>query len=514
MKFVLSAIQALSLVLLSLSSLSTVAAAQSRVVVVIPGTMGSKLCDKQGKVAWGDRYSYTAERLKQIRLPYSFDPEKLEHTACGLIEQINVIPVFWESNVYNGLLASLESLGYSNGGDCAKSKGGNLIQFSYDWRLSNFHTANKLKDCVEKIRQKTDKKIDLVAHSMGGVVARLYIQQLGGDRHIHNLITLGTPHRGSAKVFQRLTEGLENWPDALSGGLLEIQRTTLSFPSTYQLLPSYEKCCAFSSSGGYQDAEYFSAFDPDAWSKFSWLPPELRKPQGEEFLGSMLKEAKSLAQLLEKPIFLDSTRRPQAITVANGFLHTWSRVYFDPNSGKVSGHTEKPGDKTVLLFSATNGDPSQVRVSNKEHEQVFAGREPELVLKAALSDTQWTKGAGTFGRELKDSQDKRYFLHSIGYDAGPRILLPSQVGTFEIVLRGDARLKSADLTKVSVSLRARESNEKVLSVATDVKEQQGDQIIRKITFSYKAPELDGPHQLQLSIPGLNTHDQLILVMKP
>ena len=40
-------------------------------------------------------------------------------------------------------------------------------------------------------------RITLVAHSMGGLVARVYLQMLGGDRRVDRLITLGTPHGGS-----------------------------------------------------------------------------------------------------------------------------------------------------------------------------------------------------------------------------------------------------------------------------------------------------------------------------
>ena len=40
-------------------------------------------------------------------------------------------------------------------------------------------------------------RIDLVAHSMGGLVARFYLQQLGGARRVDRLITLGTPHGGT-----------------------------------------------------------------------------------------------------------------------------------------------------------------------------------------------------------------------------------------------------------------------------------------------------------------------------
>jgi triacylglycerol esterase/lipase EstA (alpha/beta hydrolase family) len=32
---------------------------------------------------------------------------------------------------------------------------------------------------------------------MGGLVARYYVQRLGGDERVHTLVTLGTPHAGT-----------------------------------------------------------------------------------------------------------------------------------------------------------------------------------------------------------------------------------------------------------------------------------------------------------------------------
>jgi pimeloyl-ACP methyl ester carboxylesterase len=44
-------------------------------------------------------------------------------------------------------------------------------------------------------------RIDLVCHSLGGVVARVYLQQLGGARRVDRCITLGTPHRGTYNAY-------------------------------------------------------------------------------------------------------------------------------------------------------------------------------------------------------------------------------------------------------------------------------------------------------------------------
>ena len=41
------------------------------------------------------------------------------------------------------------------------------------------------------------EKVHVIAHSMGGLIARYYVQRLGGDARVHTLVTLGTPHAGS-----------------------------------------------------------------------------------------------------------------------------------------------------------------------------------------------------------------------------------------------------------------------------------------------------------------------------
>ena len=44
-------------------------------------------------------------------------------------------------------------------------------------------------------------RIDLVCHSMGGLVARVYLQELGGHRRVDNCITISTPHRGTYNAY-------------------------------------------------------------------------------------------------------------------------------------------------------------------------------------------------------------------------------------------------------------------------------------------------------------------------
>ncbi|MCP9957661.1 esterase/lipase family protein [Streptomyces sudanensis] len=59
--------------------------------------------------------------------------------------------------------------------------------------------AHRLTDHVDELRARTGHdEVDLVGHSLGGLVARYYVQRLGGASHVRTVVTLGTPHEGTS----------------------------------------------------------------------------------------------------------------------------------------------------------------------------------------------------------------------------------------------------------------------------------------------------------------------------
>lgn len=82
----------------------------------------------------------------------------------------------------------------------------------YDWRRSNNRNAQHLAAALRPgglLRNHLsaavrDLKFVIIAHSMGGLVARLAIEQHGAHQDVAALITLGTPHHGSAKMVSGL----------------------------------------------------------------------------------------------------------------------------------------------------------------------------------------------------------------------------------------------------------------------------------------------------------------------
>lgn len=84
--------------------------------------------------------------------------------------------------------------------------GYNVLVLPMDWQaLSDgvrglYRMSEKLSLLVVKLRKgkvQSSSRIFLVAHSAGGLVARHYVQLLGGFHYCDGLITLATPHRGT-----------------------------------------------------------------------------------------------------------------------------------------------------------------------------------------------------------------------------------------------------------------------------------------------------------------------------
>jgi pimeloyl-ACP methyl ester carboxylesterase len=62
--------------------------------------------------------------------------------------------------------------------------------------------AARLAEEVEALVAETGyERIHVVAHSMGGLIARYYVTRLGGDERVHTLVTLGTPHHGTYTAY-------------------------------------------------------------------------------------------------------------------------------------------------------------------------------------------------------------------------------------------------------------------------------------------------------------------------
>jgi len=160
----------------------------------------------------------------------------------ALMPDVHVLPGIWTPiRGYDVLVTALEKLGYKrdNGG-----RPPTLITFAYDWRLSNRYNGERLKAVVEPALERlraqggefADARAVFICHSMGGLVARWFVEKCGGAEVTRKLITLGTPWRGATDALEQLVNGVKKGIGPLSVDLTAFSR---SMPSLYQLLPEY-----------------------------------------------------------------------------------------------------------------------------------------------------------------------------------------------------------------------------------------------------------------------------------
>jgi pimeloyl-ACP methyl ester carboxylesterase len=91
---------------------------------------------------------------------------------------------------------------------------GRVVTHSYSVLTSDVESAaRRLGQAVERLCEETGyERVHVVGHSLGGLIARWYVQKLGGDTRVHTLITLGSPHAGSRAAIL--------WPTRLGRQLL------------------------------------------------------------------------------------------------------------------------------------------------------------------------------------------------------------------------------------------------------------------------------------------------------
>ena len=223
--------------------------AQVPPVIIVPGILGSRLRDtRTGRELWPG--SLLNVLLSARSLALDIDPQTLEPRPDS-IEADDLFRGLLGADFYGAIITTLEREGgYVRGtpGHLAASGSRRYYLFPYDWRQDNVVTARKLDTFIEQIRRDYGDpalKVDIVAHSMGGLITRYYIQygvtdvldsnefpaSFAGAAKIRTAILLGTPNLGSVTGLHSLLIGHTVGWQAIPTEALA------TMPSVYELLP-------------------------------------------------------------------------------------------------------------------------------------------------------------------------------------------------------------------------------------------------------------------------------------
>lgn len=204
----------------------------NKAIVIVPGIMGSRLYDEDGKMCWEPFWSDELENsdISIFNLIESIDDlctiscdengESDESLKLGT-------QYFGAQDTYENLYNRLLNEKFNT-----KTK---VIFYAYDWRMD---IDSQIADLYEKIKDYDD--VNFVAHSMGGLLVDSYVNNYNTD-NVSKIVTLGAPFNGAPWAAEALLTGdisdLMKIPSLkiISPG---IQSLVENFTSVYELLPN------------------------------------------------------------------------------------------------------------------------------------------------------------------------------------------------------------------------------------------------------------------------------------
>jgi pimeloyl-ACP methyl ester carboxylesterase len=218
-------------------------------VIVLPGILGSVL-EKDGREIWevSGRAIWEVIRdsgslLNELTMIRESDGASFDDGvhATRLVSGFHGIFGLWKIDGYDLLNKLIREKFQVNAGVVSNPRPDeNFFEFPYDWRRSNRDSAKLLKLFIDRQLHAWRRysgwdqaKVILLAHSMGGLVARYALEVLEAWPNCRALVTFGTPFRGSFDALQYLANGMQKGGFDLSG-------IVRSMPSVYELCPIYE----------------------------------------------------------------------------------------------------------------------------------------------------------------------------------------------------------------------------------------------------------------------------------
>ena len=189
-------------------------------VVVVPGIMGTRLMNPVNRhLVWNPpecpgAFKADGKYLEDLKKPVvpAFEPPSLRvgHPDYfvaleveGYYELVTSHYAAFIRSLHMMLPAAFAPFGY-------KPK---LYAVGYDWRRSNAHSASRLNQRITSIISECGgQKPFLLAHSMGGLVARYYCRVFGGESKVRALFLFGSPTLGSPKAYALVKSGMPTSP--------------------------------------------------------------------------------------------------------------------------------------------------------------------------------------------------------------------------------------------------------------------------------------------------------------
>jgi pSer/pThr/pTyr-binding forkhead associated (FHA) protein len=312
-------------------------------VVIVPGLMGSELWHGSECLWPNARYLFTNPEI------YAYSDEN-KFDVRGLVRDVVIVPNLIKLEQYGRLGDYLEEgLGYE--------RGKNLFEFAYDWRQDVRVSARQLAQQIETWQIKPP--FIVIAHSLGCLVSRYFVEHGGGKDQVARLLLVGGPHYGVPQILTGLLYGRGLLPFGLMGD--RIRTALVTFPSVYQILPTY--ACAFD-----QNDQPINVLVDESWVAESQRPL-LRAAR--EFR----KELGNRTSVPTVSIFGYGLRTTTRINVVRDSDGKWQSVTFVNAEG---GDDTIPDHSTVM-------ENSEIHPVEQHHGSLYVDNDVKMRLKLELT---------------------------------------------------------------------------------------------------------------------------------
>lgn len=265
-------------------------------LIIIPGLTGSELVnEKDDSLVW---FLRTRAKDDDLRLPISPNLARNRDglIARDIIRNVKFLKILPEIEIYDKLIDALEKRGnYREGKWDAPPETGyqdTFYVFAYDWRRDNVENARLLERKIKALKTKLKKpnlKFNVVAHSMGGLIAR-YAAMYGdaelpranprptwaGAKDFSRIFLLGTPNEGSVESLQAILNGYSYFGGGVNLPFVQnISKFDMfTIPAIYQLLPHNGTFRLYDEN---LQPLKVNLFDPKTWDKYDWNIMEEKK---------------------------------------------------------------------------------------------------------------------------------------------------------------------------------------------------------------------------------------------
>ncbi|MGH3754862.1 MAG: esterase/lipase family protein [Pseudonocardiaceae bacterium] len=330
-------------------------------IVMIPGIGGSVLSSPDGTSAW----DVTARGLGHVLVrPSALDLDRHpDLMPTSLIDTLTVLRPWFVVPGYDGMTHNLRTY-FGAGIKVVDYRAGQVVpsdvdvlRVPYDFRESVVKAADVVGRAVTAAVGASGRQVIVLAHSLGGLVARYWIGPGAGWRHCRALITLGTPHRGAPRALDWLFNGVGlgclRYPAAT--------RVLRRWPSVYELLPQYPAVLVI------EDGTLGAGVTVEPVD----LPGHVVRRSGDPAVaGDVLRRASAAARVHEDIAAgwqsVQEDRKPALVPYFGRGHHTLSRATLAGRRVRVTkeepewrGNVDWRGDGTVPALSAIPAELSQ-----------------------------------------------------------------------------------------------------------------------------------------------------------